>query len=221
MKYKITLLALLSVTFGFGQNLITKPMTQQMSKGAQPGITVFISNVSEDNVEDAIKDVMKPFNGKNAKIKRSDEFFLDDASIPEISVNTIDIHQIIAKADNGYSYTAFFDLGGLFLDYNYSAEKFDVATGIVRNIALKANEYGIEDSIKTENNVLDDLEKNKKELVKDAEKLEKEIEKAKDLIKDNEKEIQEKSRLIESKRAEIEQQRQKIIVLQNLIPKGK
>jgi len=68
-----------------------------MSKGTKPGVAVFIPNVSDDNLEDAIKDVMKRYKGKSVKIKRTDETFIDDAFIQEISVNTIDIHQLLKK----------------------------------------------------------------------------------------------------------------------------
>lgn len=216
MKYKIAFIALFSISFGYSQNITPVAITQEMSKGAQPGITVFIANVSEDNVEDAVKDVMKPFKGKKTKIKRSDEFFLDDATIAEISSNTVDIHQIISKADNGYNYTAFFNLGGLFLDNAYDARKFDYAANIVRDVAVKATANGMEEILKSENKVLDELEKDKKNLAKDSEKLEKNIKKAKDLIKDSEQDIQDNIKLMENKAVEIEQQRQKIINLQNV-----
>lgn len=215
MKYKITFFVLMSISLGYSQNFATKAITQDMSAGAQPGITVFIANVSEDNVEDAIKEVTKPFKGKKTKIRRSDEFFLDDATIDQISTNTIDIHQIIVKANNGYNYTAFFNLGGLFLDNVYSAEKFQYASNIVNSIAVKATELHMNEVLESENKVLDGLEKDKVKLAKGSEKLEKAIRKAKDLIKDSEDEIQNNIKAMESKTTEIEQQRQRIIQIQN------
>ena len=215
MKFKIALLAFMSVSLGYSQNFTTKSITQEMSKGTQPGITVFIPNVSEDNVEDAVKEVMKPFKGKQTKIRKSDEFFLDDAKMDQISSNTVDVHQIISKADNGYNYTAFFNLGGLFLDNAYSPEKFQYASNIVKDVASKASAHGMDEILKSENKILEDLEKDKKNIAKDSEKLEKEIEKAKESIKDSEKGIQDNVKLLGDKASEIEQQRQKIINLQN------
>lgn len=215
MKYKITFFVLLSISLGYSQNFTAKAITQDMSVGLKPGITVFIANVSEDNVEDAIKEVTKPFKGKKTKIRRSDEFFLDNATIDQISANTIDIHQIIIKGDNGYNYTAFFNLGGLFLDNVYSAEKFQYASSIVNSIAVKAYELHMKEVLESENKVLEDLEREKTKLAEGTEKLEKTIRKAKDTIKDSEDEIQNNIKAMESKTAEIEQQRQRIIQLQN------
>lgn len=214
MKYKIALVAFLSISLGYSQNLVPKAVTQEMSQGKQPGITVFIANATKDNIEDAIKEVTKSFKGKEAKIRKSDEFYLDNATIEQISANTIDMHQIITKGDNGYNYTAFFNLGGLFLDNAYDAQKFDYATSIVKNIATKASFYGMDEVIDSENKVLETLEGDKKDMVKNTEKLEKSIEKAKSSIKDSEKEIQENIKLMESKSEDIEKQRQKIITLQ-------
>jgi len=107
MKYRILFLSLLSSGLGFSQAMATQEVAKSMSKGIQPGIAVFIPNVSEDNIEDAIKDVTKAYKGKNRSVKRSNEFFLDDASIKEISSNTVDIHQTIEKGDNGFTYTVF------------------------------------------------------------------------------------------------------------------
>lgn len=51
MKYRIIFLSLLSSGLGFSQAMATQEFPMSMSKGIQPGITVFIPNVSEDNIE--------------------------------------------------------------------------------------------------------------------------------------------------------------------------
>ena len=92
----------------------TKEVRKNMSKGNQPGIEIIIPHISEDNLEDAIKKVTRKFKADKEKIKRSNEFYLDDALIKEISDNTIDIHQIIEKEGTGLRYTVFFNLGCFF-----------------------------------------------------------------------------------------------------------
>ncbi|MCW2119317.1 hypothetical protein [Flavobacterium sp. 7A] len=215
MKYRFVLVALFAYSLGFSQNLTPTAVIQNMTKGTQPGISVFIPNVSDDNVEDAIKEITKPYKGKIRKIKRSDENFIDNALITEISPNTIDIHQLVEKIDNGYRYTAFFNLGGVFLDKAYSADKYAFATDIVKKIAMKASELGMGEIIKGENKVLEKLEDSKKDLVKDNDRASKDIEKAKDLVTKKEESIQDNLKKIESKTSEIEKQRQKVIELQN------
>jgi hypothetical protein len=89
---------LFSIGIGFSQALVTQEVTRTMSKGAQSGIQGFIQNVSEDNLEEAIK-----------------EFFLDDAKIKEISINTIDVYQTIEKGNDGILIQLFLIYEGYFL----------------------------------------------------------------------------------------------------------
>lgn len=208
MKLKIVLLALLSSTLGFSQEVVTQAVTKTMSKGAQPGIAVFIPKISDDNLEDAIKEVTKPYDGKQRKIKRSNETYIDDATINEISSNTIDIHQTIEKGDDGYTYTAFFNLGGVFLDNAYSPEKFSYAVDLVKRIAEKAVANKNEDVLKSENKTLDNLEDDKKKLEKNIDKDTRDIQDAKDVIAKREREIEGTKKQIENKTIEIEKQRQ-------------
>ncbi|NJM80934.1 MAG: hypothetical protein HC854_17350 [Flavobacterium sp.] len=153
-----------------------------MSKGNQPGIEVFIPYVTEDNVEDAIKKVTKKYKGDKEKIKKSKEFYIDDAMIKEISDNTIDIHQTMEKEGNGIRYTAFFNLGVTFLSSSFDAKKFAYAEEIVNRIALQASEIRIDDILKDEEKKLENLIDDKKDFVDDKEDAYKDIEKAKDEI---------------------------------------
>ena len=210
MKFRILLVALIAYNFGFSQNMETKEVRKSMSKGNQPGIEIIIPHISEDNLEDAIKKVTKKYKGDREKIKRSNEIYLDDALIKEISENTIDIHQIIEKEGTGLRYTVFFNLGGAFLDSKLNAQKFAYAEEIVNRIALKASEIRIDDILKEEQDKLEDLVDDQEDLVKDKEDATKDIEKAKDEIAKKEKEIQENIKLQATKTTEIDKQRRKV-----------
>ncbi|WP_418264537.1 hypothetical protein [Flavobacterium faecale] len=215
MKVKFMLFALFAISVGYAQDLVTIAVSQNMSKGMQPGIEIFIPNVSDEHLEDAIKEVTKPFKGKIRKIKRTDETYIDNALIKEISVNTVDIHQLIEKGDNGYKYTAFFNLGGIFLDNAFSPEKFAYASDLVKRIGLRASELRMNEILKDENKILERLEDDKKDLVKENERASKDIQKAKDLVAKKELEIEDNIKMMEMKTSEIESQRQKVIELQN------
>lgn len=158
MKH-ITLYVLLFISgLGFSQENITQEVTKAMSKGIQPGIQVFIPNVSEENLWYAIKDVTKPYKGKIRTVKNTDEFFLEGALITEISANPIAIYQIIEKGNNSYTYTAFFYVDGKFIDSENSPEKYTYATDKVQRIALKAIDNKIVERVKKENKNLDNLD---------------------------------------------------------------
>ena len=210
MKFKILLFSLFASSVGFAQNMETKEVRKNMSKGNQPGIEIIIPHISEDNLEDAIKKVTRKFKADKEKIKRSNEFYLDDALIKEISDNTIDIHQIIEKEGTGLRYTVFFNLGGAFLDSKLNAKKFAYAEEIVNRIALKASEIRIDDILKEEQDKLEDFEDDQKKLVKDKDNAVEDIQDAKDLIAKREREIQENLKMQETKKVEIDKQRKKV-----------
>ncbi|WP_320814894.1 hypothetical protein [Flavobacterium sp.] len=210
MKFKILLFSLFVSSVGFAQNMETKEVRKNMSKGNQPGIEIIIPHISEDNLEDAIKKVTKKFKGDREKIKRSNEIYLDDALIKEISENTIDIHQIIEKEGTGLRYTVFFNLGGAFLDSKLNAKKFAYAEEIVNRIALKASEIRIDDILKEEQDKLEDFEDDQKKLVKEKDNATEDIQDARDLIAKREKEIQDNIKMQASKTFEIEKQRKKV-----------
>lgn len=165
MKQIALIIALFITGLGFSQAKLTQEVTKAMSKGVQPGIEVFIPNVSEENIMNAIKDVMKSFKGKMRSLKNTDEFFIEGAIINEIAVSPINIHQIIEKGNKGYMYTTYFDVVGTFLDSSNSPDKFSYASDLVQKVALKAIDNKIAelkktDNLDNDNNKLDENDNN-------------------------------------------------------------
>lgn len=97
MKNILFYTLLMSVTLGFAQNVEVKDIKVQMTKGIQPGVEVFIQGANEDQVRDAIKDNTRKYRGDDERIRRSDERYIDDARIEQISDNDIDIHYLIKE----------------------------------------------------------------------------------------------------------------------------
>lgn len=211
---KIILFTLLSTSFLQAQNLETKEVNAPMSRGNQPGIEIVIPYVTEDNVEDAIKKVTKKFKGDKEKIKKSNEFYLDDAKIKELSDNTIDMHFKMIKESNAIKLTVFYNLGGVFLSSSYDNKKFQYAEDLVSRIGIQASEIRIDDIIKEETKKFEDLVDDKEDFEKDIEKAKRDIEKAKDEIAENEKNIINNEKSIEAKNKEIEKQKIKLSKLE-------
>lgn len=165
MKQIVLFIALFITGLGFSQAKLTQEVTKAMSKGVQPGIQVFIPNVSEENIMNAIKEVTKSFKGKIRSLKHTDEFFIEGAIINEIAVSPIDLYQIVEKGNKGYTYTAYFDVGGTFLDSSNNPDKFSYASDLVQRIALKAIDNKIEehkkpDNLDSDNNKRDENDNN-------------------------------------------------------------
>lgn len=210
MKKYIIIALFLFVKLSIAQSFEIKEIRANMSKGNQPGIEVYIPYVTKDNLEDAVKKVTKKYKGDKEKIRKSNETYLDDAIIKDISDNTVDIHQIMDREGDGIRYKVFFNLGGAFLSSNYDARKFAYAEEIVNQIAVQALQINIDDIIKKEEEKLEDLVDDKEDLVDDKEDVYKDIEKAKDEITKKEKEIIDITEGIETKSSEIEKQTRKI-----------
>ena len=209
-KNTILSLALLTMSYGFAQDMTPKEVKKYMSQGSQSGIEISIPEATTDDVEDAIKEVTKKYKGKKRSLKKTDEYLLDDCTIESISTNTIDLYNFIEKTSTGCKYTAYFDLGGAYLDSTYNAEKYNYAAMIVKEIAMKAHEINYEDIIKDENKALDKLADKKDKAIKDNERAAKEIQEAKDSITKNEALIEDNKKLIEVTTEDIGAQQKKI-----------
>lgn len=208
---KITLLLLIVFPILiFSQSLETKEVKIKMSKGTQTGIEIFIPSVSEDDVEDAIKDVTRKYKGNKERVRRSDETYLENAIIKEINSKPITMHQLIEEVGQGIRYTAFFNLGETFLDSNTNPEQFAAAEEIVTKIAIYASKIRIDDVLEEEEDKLEDLIDDQKDLEDDKDDAYKDIEKARDEIADKEKEILDLKQKLDANRVKVEKQQKKI-----------
>lgn len=208
---KITLLLLILIPILiFSQSLETKEVKIKMSKGTQTGIEIFIPSVSEDDVEDAIKDVTRKFKGDKERVRRSDETYLENASIKEISNNPITMHQLIEEVGQGIRYTAFFNLGGSFLESTTNPEQFAAAEEIVTKIAIYASKIRINDVLKEKEDKLEDLIDDQKDLEDDKDDAYKDIEKAKEEIAKKEKEILELKQKLDDSSVKVAKQQKKL-----------
>ena len=210
MKKIILLVLFIFPTLFFAQSLETHEVKIKMSKGTQTGIEIFIPSVSEDDVEDAIKEVTRKYKGDKERVRRSDETYLENANIKEISNNTVTMHQLVEEVGQGIRYTAFFNLGESFLNSTANPEKFVAAEEIVTKIAIHASKIRIDDVLEEEEDKLEDLMDDQKDLEDDKEDAYKDIEEAKDEIADKEKEILELKQKLDANRVKVEKQQKKL-----------
>ncbi|NHN24451.1 hypothetical protein FIA58_002080 [Flavobacterium jejuense] len=208
---KITLLLLILLPIlVFSQSLETKEVKIKMSKGTQTGIEIFIPSVSEDDVEDAIKEITKKYKGDEERVRRSNETYIENAIIKEINSKPITMHQLIEEVGKGIRYTAFFNLGGSFLESNANPKQFAAAEEIVTKIAIYASKIRINDVLEEEKDQLEDLLDDQKGLEDDKDDAYKVIEKAKDEIADKEKEILELKQKLDTNRVKVVKQQKKL-----------
>ncbi len=221
MKTLVQLGIAICCSLTFAQNVAVKDIKTEMSKGMQPGVEVFISGANEDQVKDAIKDATRKFKGDDEKIKKTDERFIDDARIEEISDNDIDIHYLIKEEEKGSTLQLHFNMGGVFLSNELDARKYKYMKNLAQKIAVEATQLNYEELIKEEEKVLSGFVRDQKNAQKDIEKARKDIEKAKKEIAEKEQEIKKLESLVKEQTSKISGQQDKVKELMKMKSKAK
>lgn len=182
--------------------------TTEFSTGKQSSLVIDIFEVSEKDVDKELKSWMK---GYKAKVSSKKEVFGDDATISEISTNTVDIYAKTAENKNGgVTLSVAFDLGGAYLSSSSHPKEFKAAEKLVYDFAIKVSKDAVAALLKEEEKVLKDLEKDQKNLEKDQKNLEKDIEDYKSKIQQAEKDIEKNKKEQEEKQKAMKEQEKKI-----------
>ncbi len=109
----------------FAQNRVgISEVLMSTSKGDQPAFEFFIPDTDTKKVLEAWTKFHKEFKVKPKQDKvQKNYYFSDNAFIQELSENTIDIYSRIYEANNGVRFTCAFDLGGVFISAEKTADK--------------------------------------------------------------------------------------------------
>ncbi len=202
----LIILTLLSLNI-YSQNKIDVEETNaNFDNGKHNALKVVIYEAKQKDVEKAWKSLMKNYN---AKVNVKKTIFADNATIKDMSENTIDIYATTDKTKDGdiILYVAF-DLGGAYLNSSEHPDKFKEAKKIIHKFAVETTKDALKDKIKDAEKLLGqkqkdqkNLEKENKNLKDDIENYNKKIEKAKQDIKENEKKQADKKKEIEQQQA--------------------
>lgn len=183
-------LIVFAINFSIAQTtFVTNEVRQYMSKGEQNGIEIILNGTNVNDVKDALKKWSKKKGGKYNSSKKSTEIFIDDAKLPLVSANTIDIYAIIVPVEKGSKLIVFSDLGGAFITSYAYASQYAAMDAEIKEFAQSLALENVSDQLKTEEKFLKTINKDLKKLQKEKEKSIKEIEKAKKTIAENESDI--------------------------------
>lgn len=191
--FKGTLLTAVAVcTFSIANaqtQFTTNEVRQFMSKGEQNGIEIVLNGTKPEDAKDAIEKWGKKMKAKVVRDKKNPEIFIDNAQMPSVSANVVDMYAIVTPVDNGSKVTVYTDLGGAFISsaaygtqyagLEAAMKKFAKDQAIINTDELLKAE---EKTMKTLNGDLKDLQGKKEDYLKD-------IEKAKALIQQREQDI--------------------------------
>lgn len=215
-QFLLFVLCLSLFTGAFAQRNSIKEVRKGMSLGVKEAFTVDIENLNNKEVEKVLMNYLKDFKGKkNPKMDRkTDEILTDDAEIPGLSTNTIDVYASLEGKGDNSTVTFWFDLGGAFLSEDNHPEKMEALSEWLYAFGLKTRVRTIELELEEEEKRLKEFNKNFDKLVKEQEKLEATIRKAEEAIKNAQKDL-------ENNAADQENSREIILEQQKMIEKVK
>ena len=182
-------LALSFATANAQSQFTTNEVRQFMSKGEQNGIEIILNGTKPEDAKDAVEKWGKKMKAKIVRDKKNPEIFIDNAQMPTVSANAIDMYAIVTPVDNGSKVTIFSDLGGAFISSAAYGSQYAGLEASIKKFAKDQAVVVVEDQQKSEEKILKTLNGDLKDLVKDKEGYLKDIEKAKALIKQREADI--------------------------------
>ena len=195
--------------------IVIHEIVEYMSQGEKPGFEVALVDAEPKDVESSVVKWLKKHKAKVTNSKKSVEIFGDNANLPNISSNTVDVYAIALKADYGTRLLLFFDLGGAFLNSLDHDAEFAASQLLMREFGLTEAVRVNEEEMKEQEKIMKDLKKELDILVRDKEGYIAEIEKAKALIEARESAILENESKQDTKRQEIEIQQEIIEIIKH------
>lgn len=209
MKNAILLLTLVaSANFTTAQTINVSEEKAAFSTGEQNALVTIIYQNLKDDVVSKWKNYLKDF--KNEKVKfENNEVFGDNVLIKEWGNNPVDVYARFEenKGDNTVKMMVAFNLGGVYLTSSGDAVKYASAEKLVKDFAVKATKFPMEEKLRIAQKLLEDMDGDQKNLEKENKNLHDDIENYKNKIAKDEDEIKKNEDNQAKKKAQIEAQK--------------
>ena len=121
--------------------------------------------------------------------KKNPEIFIDNAQMPSVSANVVDMYAIVSPIENGSKVTIYTDLGGAFVSSAAYGTQYTALETAMKLFAKDQAIHVVEAQQKAEEKVLKNLNGDLKDLKGKKEDYLKDIEKAKSTIQQREQDI--------------------------------
>ncbi len=159
-----------------------------MSVGKNNSLSIAVPNAEAKSLQKSWTKLMKDYKGgKTKRNRKTKEIFSDDLEITGVGgANTVDVYATVS----GNTLTAWFDLGGAYVNSIDHPDKYSSAESILLNFAKENIAGMVEAEVEAEEDKLKKQEKNYEKLVKQKSKLERDIESYKKKIEEAEADIE-------------------------------
>jgi hypothetical protein len=167
-------------------------------------------NIDELTTKDAEKlwiDFLKNTNAKTKKDRKTNEVFADDASVPAISSNLMDVYATFTERGKQTEMVVWVDLGGAFLSRRQHPEKIDAFQQWMAEFGRVTRVRKVEIEQEAEELVFKDQKKEFDKLIKEEDRLKKEINDAEQRINQAKKELEVNQANQNNRRQEMERHR--------------
>lgn len=187
----------------YAQKIKVSESVEKIANGKNNSLVVSIPEANSKDVVKAWKDKMK---GYGSKVSGKKEMFVDNASILNISQNTIDIYAKVESKKNEVVLITAFDLGGAFLNSKSHSDGYKNAEKLIYDFAVEQAKKAIQVKIDEQEKIAGKFNKEIESLTKENEKLNKSIEDYKNRIAKAEKDIEKNKSSIEDNKRSFEKE---------------
>jgi len=185
-------------------------VTESKMKIAGDNNNALVVLIKETDKKQITKEWTSLMKKHKAKVSGKKEIFADDAILPFISNNTVDVYAIADQVKNDVRLVVAFDLGGAFLNSKDHSPQFKAAETMLYEFAVEISKQNVQSNLSAEKKKLSGLEKQQSKLKKDTDKMIKENEKMRKKIADNEKVIKDNQKVQEKLDKEVNEQKSSI-----------
>ena len=215
MRVFFTFLTVIGITLSsFAKKTKVSESIEKIGDGKNNCLVVTIVGANKDDVAKAWKEQMKSTGGK---ISGKSEIFIDDASLPAISSNTIDIYTIVSDSKDDVILKVGFNLGGAYLNSKDHPAGYKAAEKLIYDFAVSQAKAAVNKMISSKNDEIskatkniDGYNKSNSKLEKDIKDYEKRIESAKKDIEKNNADLEKENSLLDKLNKELKELEKKL-----------
>lgn len=162
-----------------------------MSQGSNYGYSFVLPDLSEKEVKSLWKDLMKEYDSKPKKVKKSSNLMAEEVRVSSITGSgSMNIYSQTESRGKDVAMTVWFDMGdGKFLNSNDYQNSAGDGEEFLQKFGVRAKKAAIQNELKAEEKDLEKLGKDLKSLAKKKSNLEKDIENFKKKIMEAEQAI--------------------------------
>jgi len=172
----ITLIACASISWGQIESNV-KEETKANSKSSANALVMELPGTTDKAVKKAWGKFIKKYKGKTKYDRKINEYQSDDATIKDMSDNTVDIFaKVEPMGTDGTVITVWFNLGATYLSSKDYPERYPAAEKILKDFANSVSADMIEEELDAAKKLLKELEDQLKKLEKDMASRIKDIE---------------------------------------------